>query len=82
MIRCVNCNAQLRVSGILTPRQLEVLGLASQGLMNKEIALRLGISTDTVNNHMVHIKDSLGCVTRLEAVVKFLEEKWGVKEEK
>ena len=82
MIRCVNCNAQLRVSSILTARQLEVLRLVSQGLMDKEIALRLGICRATVKNHMIAIKDALGCGTRVEAVVKYLEEKWGVKEEK
>jgi len=40
---------------ILTTRELEILGLISQGLASKEISERLFISVNTVNNHRQNI---------------------------
>ena len=79
MILCENCKAQLKVSGILSNRRLEILELVSQGLMDKEIALRLGICIGTVKKHIMGIKDTLECDTKIEAVVKFVEEKYEEK---
>jgi len=53
----------------LTPRQLEVLALLSEGLSNKLIARRLNISAGTVKVHVVHIHRALGVSSRLQAVV-------------
>ena len=52
----------------LTPRQLEVLHLLDQGLSTQQLAERLGISIETVRNHIRHILRALGVHSRLEAV--------------
>lgn len=52
----------------LTPRELEVLGLVAEGLPNKTIAGRLGISDQTVKFHVSMIYAKLGAVNRTDAV--------------
>ncbi|WP_245860822.1 helix-turn-helix transcriptional regulator [Candidatus Chloroploca asiatica] len=52
----------------LTPRETEVLSLLSQGLPNKQIALRLQISEHTVKFHIGSIFTKLGATSRTEAV--------------
>ena len=51
----------------LTAREVEVLVLAAQGHLNKEIAERLVISRKTVGNHIEHIYLKIGCSSRAEA---------------
>jgi two-component system nitrate/nitrite response regulator NarL len=53
----------------LTPRELEVLQLLSQGLPNKRIAQRLGISDHTVKFHVNALLGKLGVQSRSEAIV-------------
>jgi two-component system nitrate/nitrite response regulator NarL len=52
----------------LTPRELEVLQLLAQGLPNKLIAQRLGISEHTAKFHVNAILGKLGAQTRGEAI--------------
>ena len=52
----------------LTAREHEVLQLVAQGLPNKTIALRLGISEHTVKFHVTSILGKLGAASRTEAV--------------
>jgi len=52
----------------LTDRELEVLQLLSQGLPNKQIALKLGISENTVKFHLSSIFSKMGVSSRTEAV--------------
>jgi len=52
----------------LTPREIEVLQLLSEGLGNKEIASRLNISEHTAKFHVASILGKLGATTRTEAV--------------
>jgi two-component system nitrate/nitrite response regulator NarL len=54
----------------LTPREIEVLQLLSQGLANKVIASRLGISDHTVKFHVNAILGKLGVQSRGEAIVQ------------
>jgi two-component system nitrate/nitrite response regulator NarL len=54
----------------LTPRELEVLGLLAEGLPNKAIARRLGISEHTVKFHVNAVLGKLGARSRTEAVVR------------
>ena len=54
----------------LTPRELEVLLLLAEGLPNKTIAQRLGISEHTVKFHVNAILGKLGVESRTEAVVR------------
>jgi DNA-binding NarL/FixJ family response regulator len=52
----------------LTPREIVVLELLAEGLSNKGIALRLGISDQTVKFHVASISGKLGAHTRTGAV--------------
>ena len=52
----------------LTPREMEVLELAAQGKLNKEIAAILAISERTVKFHMHGVLMKLGADNRTEAV--------------
>ena len=54
----------------LTPRQLEVLHLLDHGLSTLQIAHRLGISIETVRNHIRAILRTLGVHSRLQAVTE------------
>ena len=56
----------------LTPREHEVLTLLADGLPNREIAARLGVSEHTVKFHLGAIFGKLGASTRTEAVQKGL----------
>jgi DNA-binding NarL/FixJ family response regulator len=53
----------------LTPRELEVLELLVQGLTNRAIAERLGISDHTAKFHVTAILSKLGAESRTEATV-------------
>jgi DNA-binding CsgD family transcriptional regulator len=53
---------------LLTPRELEVLTLLAEGLSNKEIARRLGISVHTAKFHVGALMDKLDAVGRTDAV--------------
>jgi two-component system, NarL family, response regulator YdfI len=52
----------------ITSRETEVLRMLAEGLVNKDIAARLGISEHTVKFHISSILDKLGAATRTEAV--------------
>ena len=54
----------------LTPREQEVLQLLAQGLSNKLIAARLGISDHTVKFHVNAILGKLGAQSRTEALAQ------------
>jgi DNA-binding NarL/FixJ family response regulator len=53
----------------LTPRESEVLGLVRQGLANKQIARRLGISERTVKAHLTSTFQRIGVVDRTQAAL-------------
>jgi DNA-binding NarL/FixJ family response regulator len=52
----------------LTPREIEVLELVAEGLSNKAVAVRLGISDQTVKFHLTSISGKLGALNRTDAV--------------
>jgi DNA-binding CsgD family transcriptional regulator len=54
----------------LTPRQVEVLALLSEGLRNAEIAERLFVSERTVHHHVSAILGKLGVESRLQAAAE------------
>jgi two-component system nitrate/nitrite response regulator NarL len=56
--------------GDFTPREQEVLALLSEGLPNRAIAERLGISRHTVKFHVNALLQKLGVARRTEAVVR------------
>jgi DNA-binding NarL/FixJ family response regulator len=53
---------------LLTPREVDVLTAMADGLSNKEMARRLGISPHTVKFHAESLFRKLGVNTRAEAV--------------
>lgn len=53
---------------MLSARERQVLQLMAQGLANKQIAARLGISLSTVKFHVASILSTLGAASRTEAV--------------
>lgn len=52
----------------LSGREAQILSLLADGLSNKQIAARLGISANTVKTHMELMFDKLDVSTRAEAV--------------
>ncbi len=52
----------------LSPREREILALLAEGMGNKIVAARLGISEHTVKTHVASIFQKLGADTRAEAV--------------
>jgi len=58
----------------LTPREQEVLRCVADGLSNKQVARRLGISERTVKFHVASILTRLGAETRAQAVKLALEQ--------
>jgi len=61
-------------SGRLTPRETEVLRLASRGMSNKDIANVLFLSLRTVKAHLTNIFNKMGCGCRTDAIIKGLRE--------
>ena len=59
-----------------SPREHEVLTLAAQGLTNKEIAYRLGVSDRTVQFHMNAVFNKTGTSSRTEATTIALQQRW------
>ena len=53
----------------LTPRETEILNYIAQGYLNKQIAAELGISEQTIKNHVTSILRKLNANVRTEAVV-------------
>ncbi|MDE2052513.1 MAG: response regulator transcription factor, partial [Gammaproteobacteria bacterium] len=58
---------------LLTPREAQILDAIADGLTNKAIARRLGISLHTVKFHVESVFRKLGASTRTEAVAKARE---------
>jgi len=55
---------------VLTPRELQVLTLLAEGMSNKAIARRLGISVHTAKFHVSALIDKLDAVGRTDAVAQ------------
>jgi two-component system, NarL family, response regulator DegU len=64
----------------LSPRETDVLRMASRGLTNAEIARRTGITVHTVKFHLAAVYRKLGAANRTEAAALFLHFANGVKE--
>jgi DNA-binding NarL/FixJ family response regulator len=60
----------------LSPREMEILELVCQGTPNKEIAQRLGISYQTVKNHVTSLLHKLGVSDRTQAVLYAFKHGW------
>src|ERR1700753_560005 len=56
----------------LTPQQVRVLMMLSEGLLNKQIAYELGVSEATIKAHVSAILQKLGVESRTQAVIAAL----------
>ena len=61
---------------LLGQRELKVLELAAAGLSNKQIALELNISNQTVGTHFINIFRKLNVQSRMEAVLHAIGKGW------
>lgn len=57
----------------LTPREHDVLALVADGLRNRDIAARLGITEHTVKFHLAAVFGKLGASSRTDAVRRGLK---------
>jgi DNA-binding NarL/FixJ family response regulator len=60
--------AEHAIDGALTPREIDVLRLISEGNANKEIAAQLSLTEETVKGHVKNILAKLGAKDRTHAV--------------
>ena len=58
-----------RLSRLLTPREMEIVRLAAEGLRNKEISERLSITEGTVKIHLHNIYEKLGVTGRGQLIL-------------
>ncbi|OEE73367.1 response regulator transcription factor [Vibrio ordalii] len=63
------CNDLTKKIAALTPQQYKVLGMLSDGLLNKQIAYELNVSEATIKAHMTAIFRKLGVKNRTQAVI-------------
>jgi DNA-binding NarL/FixJ family response regulator len=59
----------------LSPREMEILVLLTEGLSNKEIGTRLDIGVGTVRTHISHIFEKLHVRCRSEAVARYFQDR-------
>ena len=64
------------VPSILTPRETEILDHIASGYINKQVASKLGISEQTVKNHLSSILRKLEVNDRTQAVVLAMHNGW------
>lgn len=70
MERMVRRESELkRLSRLLTPRELEIVRLAAEGLRNREISGRLTITEGTVKIHLHNIYEKLGVTGRPQLIL-------------
>ncbi len=60
----------------ITEREFEVIKLIKKGLTNKEIGYELGISVNTVNNHIANIFQKTGVKSRIDLLNVLEEATW------
>ena len=56
-------------TSVLTPRELEVVGMIVQGMRNKEIAARLCVSEGTIKTHLHNVYHKLKLSGRVELIL-------------
>jgi DNA-binding NarL/FixJ family response regulator len=69
-VRFVNGNGM----NLLCKREVEVVRYVAEGLTNREIAQRMGLSQHTIKNYLFHIFDKLGVSSRIELLFMSLSQ--------
>lgn len=62
--------ASTAFSGALTAREAQILMLLAEGMLTKEVALRLHISAETVKTHLRNVYQKTGATNKIEALNK------------
>jgi DNA-binding NarL/FixJ family response regulator len=60
---------------LLTKREQELVPLVANGLTNREISTRLGVSEHTIKNHLFRIYEKLGISSRVELILYAVSER-------
>jgi DNA-binding NarL/FixJ family response regulator len=60
---------------LLAAHEAHVANLVAEGLPNKEIALRLGITDHTVSNYLFRVYNKLGISSRVELVLHIMKQR-------
>lgn len=60
---------------LLTKRENDVASLLAEGLSNKEVSIKLGLSEHTVSNYLFRIYNKLGVSSRVELVLYLLRQR-------
>ena len=71
LLRVVDAKGQ----DLLAPREMEVVGLVTEGLTNREIGRRLSLTEHTVRNYLFRIFEKLGISSRVELVLYALSQR-------
>jgi DNA-binding NarL/FixJ family response regulator len=61
----------------LTAREIVVMAAVADGATNRDISLQLGLSEQTVKNHLSHIYDKVGVSNRVELTLFVISHKLG-----
>ncbi len=65
---------------LLARRETEVVGFVAEGLTNREIAVKLGLSEHTISNYLFRIFNKLGISSRVELVLYVRRQREGGEE--
>lgn len=68
--------AKEKAENALTPQQIAILRLVSQGFSNREIGTQLGLSENTVKGHIAEILDRMDARNRVDAALKATARGW------
>lgn len=68
--------AEAAIPSVLTRREIEILDYIARGYMNKQIARQLGLSEQTIKNHLSSILRKLDVNDRTRAVVLAIQNGW------
>src|SRR5271165_6739857 len=75
-VRAVDANGL----DLLSKRELEVVRSLAEGLTNREIAERMGLSQHTVKNYLFRVFDKLGVSSRTELLLMTLSQSGNAEE--
>jgi DNA-binding NarL/FixJ family response regulator len=70
MLRPLRLRRCIGIGSALTPQEYKILILIAKGYSNKEIAMQLSISYNTVKGHVYNIFSKVGVTNRTAAVLR------------
>jgi two-component system, NarL family, response regulator DevR len=66
-------NAKANALSILSPQERRVLALVAEGLTNKQVGARLGLSNNTVKNYLITVFEKLRVKRRAQAAALYVQ---------